>query len=62
MLGSASYLGICLVCTYAMPVADMLEHSPPLRLIIEYKNHDITAEDEKAIILALAHQDRVCHI
>src|SRR5258708_17670165 len=54
VLGSASYLGLCLVCTYGTPVADMLAHSPPLPLIIDYFNdHDITEKDEKAIILAL---------
>ncbi|KAI0276410.1 hypothetical protein BGY98DRAFT_986246, partial [Russula aff. rugulosa BPL654] len=29
ILGSATYLGLCLVCTYGTPVADMLAHSPP---------------------------------
>jgi hypothetical protein len=29
MLGSASYLGLYLVCTKGSPVADMLAHSPP---------------------------------
>jgi hypothetical protein len=39
----------------------MLVHSPPLPLIIDHidQNHDITAEDEKGIILALQHRDRV---
>ena len=62
ILGSASYLGLCLVCTYGTPVADMLAHSPPLPLVIDYYGHDITAEDEEAIILALAQQDRVRRI
>ena len=62
MLGSASYLGICLVCTYGTPVADMLEHSPPLPLVIDYKYHDITAEDEEGIFLALGQRDRVRRI
>src|SRR6267154_3223413 len=47
ILGSASYLGLCLVCTNGTPVADMLSHSPPLPLIIDYHGHDITAEDEE---------------
>jgi hypothetical protein len=62
ILGSASYLGLCLVCTYGTPVADMLAHSPPLPLVIDYQDTDITAEDEEAIILALAQRDRVRRI
>jgi hypothetical protein len=62
ILGSASYLGLCLVCTYGTPVADMLAHSPPLPLVIDYKDADITAEDEEAIILALEQRDRVRRI
>jgi hypothetical protein len=62
ILGSASYLGLCLVCTYGTPVADMLAHSPPLPLVIDYEDTDITVEDEEAIILALAQRDRVRRI
>src|SRR6267154_4196898 len=62
ILGSTSYLDLCLVCTYGTPVADMLAHSPPLPLIIDYEDTDITAEDEEAIILALAQRDRVRRI
>ena len=62
ILRSASYLGLCLVCTYGTPVADMLAHSPPLPLVIDYEDTDITAEDEEAIILALAQRDRVRRI
>jgi hypothetical protein len=63
ILGSASYLGLCLVCTYGTPVADMLAHSPPLPLVIDYyDDHDITTEDEEAIILALEQRDRVRRI
>jgi hypothetical protein len=43
-------------------MADMLVHSPPLPLIIDYQGTDITAEDEEAIILALAQRDRVRRI
>ena len=53
ILGSASYLGLCLVCTYRTPMADMLAHSPPLPLVIDYEGTDITREDEEAIISAL---------
>ena len=49
ILGSASYLDLCLVCTSGKPVADMLTLSPPLPLIIDYdsENGDIGAEDEE---------------
>ena len=64
LLGSASYLDISLVCTYGTPVAEMLAHSPPLPLVIDYseENHDISAEDEEQIILALRHRDRVSRV
>ena len=64
VLGSASYLGLGLICTYGTPVADMLAHSPPLPLIIDYidENRDITAEDEEGIMVALQHRDRVRRI
>jgi len=64
ILGSASYLQLCLVCTYGTPVADMLAHSPPIPLVLDYidEDHDITTEDEQAIILALLHRDRVRRI
>jgi hypothetical protein len=59
---SPSYLGICLVCTFGTPVADMLAHSPPLPLVIDYYFDDkyhITTEEQDAIILALKQRDRV---
>ena len=64
VLGSASYLGLGLLCTYRTPVADMLAHSPPLPLIINCidEDRDITAEDEEGIMVALQHRDRVCRI
>ena len=66
LLGSASYLDLCLVCTYGTPVADMLAHSPPLPLIIDYSgvdwDIDITTEDEEEIILALEQRGRVRRI
>ena len=57
ILGSASYLGLCLV-------ADMLAHSPPLPLIIDYDSEigDIGAEDEEGIAHALQQRDRVRRI
>ena len=62
VIGSASYLGLCLVCTYGTPVADMLAHSPPLSLVIDYQGMDITAGDEEGIFLALEQRDRVRRI
>ena len=68
ILGSSSYLGLCLVCTYGTPVADMLTHSPPLPLVVDYydddddKDCDITEEDEEGIILALRQRHRVRRI
>ena len=39
----------------------MLAHSPPLPLVIDYrdKDHDFTAEDEEGVVLALQLRDRV---
>ncbi|KAI0276395.1 hypothetical protein BGY98DRAFT_1187837 [Russula aff. rugulosa BPL654] len=62
ILESASYLGLCLLCTLGTPVADMLVHSPPLPLVIDYRHHDISAEDKEAIVLALEQRDRVRRI
>ncbi|KAF8462871.1 hypothetical protein DFH94DRAFT_699704 [Russula ochroleuca] len=60
ILGSATYLGVSLVCTYGTPVADMLAHSPPLPLVIDYFNGDCDmTEDEEGAILALKQRDRV---
>ena len=62
ILGSASYLSVSLVCTDGTPVADMLDHSPPLPLDIDYQfdgDNDVTEEDEEGMILALKQYDRV---
>ena len=63
VLCSAAYLGVSLVCTNGTPVADMLEHSPPLPLVIDYTDEksddDFTPEDEEGVILALKQYDRV---
>jgi hypothetical protein len=42
----------------------MLAHSPPLPLIIYHddEKHDVTAEDEEGIMLALQHRDRIRRI
>jgi hypothetical protein len=66
LLDSAFYLQVSLVCARGTPVADMLAHSPPaIPLIIDHfddRYQDLTAEDEKGILLALQHRDRVRRI
>jgi hypothetical protein len=64
VLGSAAHLGLRLVCTYGTPVADMLAHSPPLPLVLDYIDEDreATLEDEMGILAALQHRDRVRRI
>ena len=61
IFGSSSYLALSLVCTNGTPVADMLAHSPPLPLVIDYSDEyrDFTTEDEEGAILALKQRDRV---
>ena len=62
VLGSAAYLDVSLVCSNGTPVADMLAHSPPLPLVIDYgsiENYYLTAEDEEGAVLALKQYDRV---
>ncbi|KAH9955673.1 hypothetical protein BC827DRAFT_1158106 [Russula dissimulans] len=64
MLGSASYLGLSLVCKYDTPVAEMLEHAPPLPLVIDLLDPDrpATEKDHEGITLALEHRDRIRRI
>jgi hypothetical protein len=64
IFGSASYLGLFLVCTYGTPVADMLAHSPSLPLIIHYatKGCAVTTDDEQGIIFALKQRHRVLRV
>jgi hypothetical protein len=64
ILASPSRLDLNLLCTYGVPVADMLAFSPLLPLTIYYEGGDrrITAEDESGILLALSHRERVRHI
>jgi hypothetical protein len=59
LLASASHLGLSLVCTWGTPVAQMLAHSPPLPLIIDYLDRDLTAKDEEGIRHALQRRDHV---
>ena len=66
LLDSAFHLQASLVCARGTPVADMLAHSPSaIPLIIDHfdnRHQDLTAEDEKGILLALQHCDRVRRI
>ena len=65
VLHSAFYLQVSLVCARGTPVADMLAHSPPVPLVIDYIDgecHVLSPEDEEGIILALQHRDRVRRI
>ena len=63
ILGSTSYLCLSLVCMNRTPVANMLAHSPPLPLTVDYLGKDdITAEDEEGLMLALKQRDRVRHL
>ena len=56
ILESPVRLDLHLVCTYGTPVADILVHSPPLPLVIDYLDVDRerTAEDDDGILLALS--------
>ena len=60
ILGSASHLGLSLVCTHGTPVANMLAHPPPLPLVIDYRlDRD---DDEEGAILALKQYGRARRI
>src|SRR5260221_1979211 len=60
IFASASYLGVCLVCTYGTPVANMLAHSPPLPLIVDYadETRGLTVEGGEGLWLALLPERR----
>jgi len=69
ILGSTSYLGLCLLCTQGIPVADMLVYSPPFPIIIDHFHkerhiHDdrMTENNVEGIILALAYHDHMHRI
>ena len=64
ILGSASYLELSLVCTFGTPIADMLAHSPPFPLVIDYYDRlrDVSVEDEQGIIFALKQRERVLRV
>jgi hypothetical protein len=64
VLSSASQLRLFRVCTYGMPVRDILAHSPALPLVLDYGDEDreVTTQDEEGILLALQSRRRVCRI
>jgi hypothetical protein len=62
ILESPSQLDLHLYCAKGVPVANMLAHSPPLPLTIDYRGQGITGEDESGILLALSHRNRVRNI
>ena len=64
ILSSPNSLNLHLVCTYGIPVEDMLSYSPPLPLIIYYPETPgkICAADEASAIFALQQHDRVRRI
>ena len=63
LLESASRLKLCLLCDLKTPTAEMLQHSPPLPLIVHIERiyHDIT-QPSNNITHALQYPDRVVYI
>ncbi|KAH9019117.1 hypothetical protein EDB85DRAFT_583519 [Lactarius pseudohatsudake] len=52
-------------CTFGTPVEDMIRHSPPFPLVLDYGPHILkkwTAEDELGLLLASQHLPRVSEI
>ena len=65
IFASPSLLNLQLYCTYGTPVADMLRHSPPLPLSVNYHEgaqQSFTPKDEEGTLLALRKHDRVRYI
>jgi hypothetical protein len=64
ILASPSRLDLHLLCAPGVPIANMLAHSPPLPLIIYYREdvRETAEEDEEGFLLALRHSDRVHYI
>lgn len=64
ILGLASHLGLCLICTEGTPIADMLAHSPALPLVASYyyEGLDVNAKDKDRLMLAFKQCDRVHRI
>jgi hypothetical protein len=58
---SAFHLGMHIECTNGTPLVDMLDHLPPLPLLIKYKCYTMTEQDELGIYHALWLCGRVQH-
>ncbi|KAI0247313.1 hypothetical protein BJV78DRAFT_944136 [Lactifluus subvellereus] len=58
ILASPSRLRLRLLCRPLTPVANMLTHSPPLPLTIEYYR-ELTEKEQEGMLYALQHSDRV---
>src|SRR5260221_3845775 len=55
ILESSSSLQLHLYFTNGKPIEEMLKHSPPLPLYIDYGNAQMSAKDEEGVTLALQH-------
>ncbi|KAH9002496.1 hypothetical protein EDB83DRAFT_825734 [Lactarius deliciosus] len=65
VFASSVRLNLQLCCTFGTPVDDMIPHSPPFPLVLDYGSHILemwTAEDEFGLLLALQHFPRVSEI
>jgi hypothetical protein len=65
ILASATRLDLQLLCTYGVPVAEMLTHSPlllPLTIFYNDGYRELSAEDEEGVLLALRRSDCVRRI
>ncbi|KAH9066188.1 hypothetical protein EDB87DRAFT_694115 [Lactarius vividus] len=65
VFASSIRLNLHLRCTFGTPVEDMIRHSPPFPLVLDYSPHILkkwTAEDELALLLTTQHLPRVSEI
>ncbi|KAH9032008.1 hypothetical protein EDB85DRAFT_1286097 [Lactarius pseudohatsudake] len=65
VFASSIRLNLHLRCTFGTPVEDMIRHSPPFPLVLDYGPHILkkwTAEDELGLLLASQHLPRVSEI
>ncbi|KAI9445985.1 hypothetical protein H4582DRAFT_519707 [Lactarius indigo] len=65
VFASSIRLNLQLRCTFGTPVNDMIRHSPPFPLVLDYGPHILkkwTAEDELGFLLASQHLPRVSEI
>lgn len=62
MLESASRLKLCLLCDPETSTARMLQHSPPLPLVVHIDSSTLNTLSYNNIIRALQHPDRVASI